>query len=79
LAGLYCITFVGPLWHTLRGIVRDRDLGWLWHMPACIGSFIGSAWGLWTYKTRGKDRKIIADLQVKQSVKDPKSKPEKKS
>ena len=25
LAAVYCVTFFGPLWHTLRGIFRDGD------------------------------------------------------
>src|SRR4029077_18613428 len=28
LAAVYCVTFIGPLWHTLRGLVRDHDLCW---------------------------------------------------
>jgi glycosyltransferase involved in cell wall biosynthesis len=31
LAAVYCVTFAGPLWHTLRGWIRDRDARWLWH------------------------------------------------
>ncbi|MGD0743822.1 MAG: glycosyltransferase family 2 protein [Verrucomicrobiota bacterium] len=69
LAAVYCVTFIGPLWHTLRGIVRDRDLRWLWHLPACLGSVLGNAWGVLTYKRRGKEKKLIAELQVKQGLK----------
>ena len=69
LAGVYCVTFVGPLWHTLRGLIRDRDARWLWHLPACLGSVLGNAWGVWTYKRRGRDKKLIAELQVKQKLK----------
>jgi glycosyltransferase involved in cell wall biosynthesis len=68
-AAIYCSTVVGPLWHTARGIGRDRDLRWLWHAPACVGSLLGNAWGWWTYKRRGKDKGLIADLQVKQTLK----------
>jgi glycosyltransferase involved in cell wall biosynthesis len=68
LAALYCVTFIGPLWHTLRGLIRDRDLRWLWHLPACIGSVLGNAWGVLTYKRRGKDKKLIAELQMKQTL-----------
>ena len=35
LAAVYCVTFFGPLCHTLRGILRDGDACWLWHLPAC--------------------------------------------
>jgi glycosyltransferase involved in cell wall biosynthesis len=69
LATVYCVTFIGPLWHTLRGMIRDRDARWLWHLPACLGSVLGNAWGMWTYKRRGKDKKLIAELQVKQTLK----------
>jgi glycosyltransferase involved in cell wall biosynthesis len=64
LAGIYCVTFAGPLWHTLRGLVRDRDPRWLWHMPASLGSVLGDAWGVWTYKRRGKDKSLIAELKI---------------
>ena len=69
LAVAYCITFIGPLWHTLRGVVRDRDARWLWHLPACLGSVLGNAWGVFTYRRRGKDKRLIAELQVKQNLK----------
>lgn len=69
LAALYCVTFIGPLWHTLFGLIRDRDPRWLWHGPACVASVFGNAWGVLTYRRRGKDRKLIAELQVKQNLK----------
>jgi len=69
LAAVYCVTFLGPLWHTLRGGWRDRDGRWLWHLPACLASVAGNAWGLWTYRRRGQDRGLIAELQVKQTLK----------
>jgi glycosyltransferase involved in cell wall biosynthesis len=77
LAGIYCVTFIGPLWHTLRGLLRDGDACWLWHMPASLGSVLGDAWGVWTYKRRGQDKggkggsgkSLIAELQVKQTLK----------
>jgi hypothetical protein len=76
LAALYCVTFFGPLWHTLRGLVRDRDARWLWHPLACPASILGNAWGVWTYKRRRQNRKqtpggpsLIAELQVKQELK----------
>ena len=71
LAAVYCVTVLGPLWHTMRGIIRDRDLRWLWHSLACPASVLGNAWGVWTYQRRGKDKKLIADLQVKQTLKKP--------
>ena len=69
LAALYCVTFAGPLFHTARGVFRDRDWRWLWHLPACPASVIGNAWGILTYKRRGKSKKLVADLQVKQTLK----------
>jgi glycosyltransferase involved in cell wall biosynthesis len=69
LAAFYCVTFFGPLWHTLRGIFRDRDARWLWHLLACPASVLGNAWGVLTYKQRGKDKRLIAKLQVKQTLK----------
>jgi len=69
LAAIYCVTFVGPIFHTLRGIFRDGDARWLWHVPACLATVLGDAWGVWTYKRRRKSRKLIADLQVKQTLK----------
>ena len=69
LAALYCVSFVGPAWHTLRGIVRDSDLRWLWHVPASLASVLGVAWGVWTHRRRKGEKKLIADLQVKQTLK----------
>jgi glycosyltransferase involved in cell wall biosynthesis len=69
LAAVYCVTFAGPIYHTLRGIFCCRDVRWLWHLPACLGSVLGNAWGVLTYKQRGKDKKLIAELQVKQELK----------
>jgi glycosyltransferase involved in cell wall biosynthesis len=69
LAAVYCMTFFGPAYHTVHGILRDRDARWLWHLPACLGSVLGNAWGVWTYKRRSKDKKLIAELQVKQTLK----------
>jgi glycosyltransferase involved in cell wall biosynthesis len=68
LAVIYCVTFAGPIFHTLRGIVRNGDARWLWHLPACLGSVLGNAWGVWTYKRRGQEKKLIAELQVKQNL-----------
>lgn len=69
LAGFYCLSFFGPLYHVVRGLLRDGDAAWLWHLPASYGSFLGAAWGVWTYKTNKGNRKLIADLQVKQTLK----------
>jgi glycosyltransferase involved in cell wall biosynthesis len=69
LAAFYCVTFFGPAFHTVRGIIRDGDFRWLWHLPASPASVLGNAWGVLTYKRRGKDKRLIAELQVKQELK----------
>jgi hypothetical protein len=69
LATAYCLTLIGPLWHTLRGLACDRDLRWLWHAPASVGSVLGNTWGVLTFKRRGGNKKLIADLNVKQTFK----------
>ncbi len=69
LAAVYCLSGFGPLYHTVRGLARDRDPAWLWHLAACPGSVIGTAWGVWTHRTRRGDRRLIADLQVNQDLK----------
>lgn len=69
LAAIYCITVAGPVFHTLRGFLRDGDWRWIWHLPTSIGSFCGNVWGVLTYRQRGKDKKLIAELQVKQTLK----------
>lgn len=69
LAALYCVSVVGPAYHALAGWARDRDARWLWHLAACPGSLLGTAWGYATQKfSRRKDR-LVADLNVDQSLK----------
>jgi glycosyltransferase involved in cell wall biosynthesis len=69
LAGVYCVTGAGPMWHTLRGLIRDGDPRWLWHLPACPGSVLGNAWGVWTYKRRKHEKNLVAKLKPKQTLK----------
>jgi glycosyltransferase involved in cell wall biosynthesis len=69
LAAIYCITFIGPIFHTARGIFRDGDTRWFWHLPACLGSVLGNAWGVWTYKTRRHDKKLVSNLKPDQTLK----------
>jgi glycosyltransferase involved in cell wall biosynthesis len=66
LAAVYCVTLVGPFWHTVVGLLRDRNPRWLWHVPASPASVLGDAWGVLTYRKRGKDKGLIAELQVTQ-------------
>jgi glycosyltransferase involved in cell wall biosynthesis len=69
LACLYCVTFVGPLYHIARGLLRSGDLRWLWHLPASIGSVLGAIWGYLTYRRRSHEKGLIANLQPAQSLK----------
>lgn len=68
LAALYCVTLIGPLYHTLLGMVRDRDLRWLWHVPACLVSLLGILWGFQTQRCRRHDKRLIAELQPRQGL-----------
>ena len=69
LAAVYCCTMIGPIYHTFVGMIRDRDCRWLWHLPASVASLLGVAWGFWTFKTRPNERRLVANLQVKQTLK----------
>jgi len=69
LAAVYCVTVLGPLWHTLLGIVRDRDLRWLWHLLASPASVLGNAWGVWTYKRNRGDTHLVSKLKPPQELK----------
>jgi hypothetical protein len=37
--------------------------------PDGLGSVLGDAWGVWTYKRRGRDKTLIAELKVRQNLK----------
>ena len=69
LAAFYCVSFFGPAWHASRGLVRDGDAAWLWHIPASVASLLGVLWGIQTHRAGRKNRNLIADLQVKQTLK----------
>lgn len=69
LAAVYCVSVVGPAYHTVRGWVRDLDWRWAWHLPASVASILGVLWGIWTHRQRGRGKPTIADLQVKQTLK----------
>ncbi|MEI7729437.1 MAG: glycosyltransferase family 2 protein [Verrucomicrobiota bacterium] len=71
LAAVYCVSVVGPAYHTVRGWVRDLDWRWAWHLPASVASILGVFWGIWTHRQWGGNggKKTIADLQVKQTLK----------
>jgi len=69
LAAVYGVTFFGPLWHTLRGMVRDGDPRWLWHLLASPASVVGNAWGVYTYRTRRNEKNLVSLLKPPQSLK----------
>jgi glycosyltransferase involved in cell wall biosynthesis len=69
LATIYCVTFLGPIFHTVRGIFRDGDARWFWHLPTCLGSVFGNVWGVITYKLRGGEKNLMAKLKPKQVLK----------
>lgn len=75
MAALYCATLVGPAYHSLTGFLRDGDARWLWHLPTSVASLLGTVWGVATYNLRKGDRNLVADLQVKQTLKGDKSSP----
>ena len=68
MAALYCVSFIGPAYHALTGFLRDGDARWLWHLPTSVASLLGVFWGMWTYKTQKGNRKLVAQLQVKQTL-----------
>ena len=68
-AALYCCTLFGPAYHTLTGVLRDGDPRWIWHLPTSVASLLGVLWGIWTYKTNTRNKHLVADLQVKQTLK----------
>jgi glycosyltransferase involved in cell wall biosynthesis len=70
LAALYCATLAGPLFHTVRGMIVDRDWRWVWHTPASVASLLGVLWGWQTHRAHPHNKKLIAELQPKQTLKD---------
>lgn len=74
-AALYCCTLFGPAFHTLRGLMHDGDPRWLWHIPTSVASLAGVFWGIWTFKTNKRNKRLVADLQVKQTLKQTPSEP----
>jgi hypothetical protein len=54
---------------TRCGLLVTMIPHWLWHLPASRSSVVDDAWGVWTYKRRGKDKPLIAELKVKQTLK----------
>jgi hypothetical protein len=69
LAAIYCVSVFGPIYHIVRGVAKDRDVRWFWHFPASLLSLFGVAWGWQTYRSRSKQKDLIASLQPKQTLK----------
>jgi len=69
LACALCATFVVPTLQTISALVRTGDRRWLWHPWASALS----AWGVFSgwriYRKRGGDKKLIHDLQPRQTLK----------
>jgi glycosyltransferase involved in cell wall biosynthesis len=68
LACLYCATFIGPLYHTLRGLLQTGDIRWLWHPVASLASLGGLVWGVATYTFSRKTADSEARLQPVQKI-----------
>lgn len=69
LACAYCVSFVGPAYHALTGWWRTGDIRWLWHIPASVASVGGVVWGWFTHKRQAHNRKVMAALQPRQTLK----------
>ena len=69
LACFYCISFIGPLYHTATGLIRDRDIRWAWHLPASIASVLGAVWGYITHKRHSNQKDLVSKLQPRQTLK----------
>jgi glycosyltransferase involved in cell wall biosynthesis len=67
-ACIYCATVVGPLFHTVRGLLASGDWRWLWHPVACLASLAGLTWGVVTYWASPKTADAEARLQPVQKI-----------
>lgn len=69
LACALCASIVVPVGQAFWGLIRTRDVRWLWHPWASVLS----AWGVFSgwriYRKRGGDKKLIHDLQPRQTLK----------
>jgi len=66
LACIYCVSVIGPVYHTIAGILRDHDLRWLWHIPASVLSLAGAVWGYVTHRRHAHEEHLISKLQPRQ-------------
>jgi glycosyltransferase involved in cell wall biosynthesis len=69
LACVYGLTFVGPLYHALVGLMRDKDVRWLWHIPTSFVSVLGIVWGYVTHRLRPNEKRLVSSLQPRQTLK----------
>ena len=69
LACALCATFVVPTLQMIGALVRTGDRRWLWHPWASVLSAWGVCSGWRIYRKRGGDKKLIHDLQPRQTLK----------
>mgnify|MGYP002381254155 CR=1 FL=1 len=69
LACVYCASVIGPVYHSLRGLLRTGNPAWLWHPVVSLSSVMGISWGVLTYFTQGHNQNAEAALQPKQRLK----------
>jgi hypothetical protein len=63
LACAYCVSVVGPAWHAVAGWVKTGDARWLWHVPACLASVLGTVWGWFTHRRTAHNARVMTTLQ----------------
>lgn len=68
MACIYCATAIGPVYHTIIGLIRTRDWHWLWHPIACLASVFGLAWGVGTYYLSARTADAEAALQPERKL-----------
>jgi glycosyltransferase involved in cell wall biosynthesis len=68
LACLYCVSVIGPLYHTVRGVIKTGDLRWCWHPLASVVSALGVAWGVKTHFFHSHEKDIVSKLQPIQKL-----------
>jgi glycosyltransferase involved in cell wall biosynthesis len=68
-ACLYCASVLAPMFHALKGWRRTGKRYWLWHVPASLASVGGAVWGWFTHRRHAHNRKLVSQLQPRQTVK----------
>jgi glycosyltransferase involved in cell wall biosynthesis len=68
LACLYCVSFLGPVYHALLGLLRTGNPAWLWHPAASLASVVGLTWGVLTHAWSGTNQETEANLQPRQKL-----------